>query len=90
MPTLRRCPWSQITDETWILYSWWRDWKDLKILPYGGDDLSEQPNYVVEAIRQCENIYAKVEAEQVEKSHKEAKQMSRQMPTQSPPKGRRR
>ncbi len=75
---MRRCPWSQITNEAWIAYSWWRDWKDLKILPWGGGDLAEQPNYVVDAIRQCENIYSKVEGEQIEKSQRDMRKASRQ------------
>ena len=75
---MRRCPWSQITNEAWIAYSWWRDCKDLKILPWGGGDLSEQPNYVVDAIRQCENIYSKVEGEQIENSQRDMRKASRQ------------
>ena len=78
MPGLRRCPWSQISNEVWIAYSWWRDWKDLNILPWGGNDLSEQPNYVVDAIRQCEHIFNKVEAEQVDKSNREIHKASNQ------------
>jgi len=71
MPGLRRCPWSQLPDEVWVAYSWWRDWKDLNVLPWGGIDLMEQPAYVGEIIRHCENIFNTVESEAHEKHQKE-------------------
>jgi len=77
MPGLRRCPWSQITDEVWVVYGWWRDWKDLNVLPWGGSDLMEQPAYVTEGIRRCENLSNQVESEAHEKHQREMKRGAR-------------
>ena len=75
MPGLRRCPWSQITSETWAVFNWWRDWKNLKVLPWGGTDLMEQPAYILEAIDICEGIYKLVESEEHDKHKKEVEHM---------------
>ena len=71
MPGLRRCPWSQLTDEVWVAYSWWQDWKSMGALPWGGNDLMEQPAYVVEVIRRCEGVLQTVESEAHENHQKE-------------------
>lgn len=79
MPGLRRCPWSQVTDETWVAFQWWRDWKDLNALPEGGNDIMAQPAYIVEAIKLCDNLCAKVESEKIKKTHEDAeREMRRQ------------
>ena len=59
------------------MYSWWRDWSDLKVLPLGGSDLMEQPAYIIEAIRHCETIKQTVESEMHEKHEQEMKRASR-------------
>ena len=71
MPGLRRCPWSQLTDDVWMVLSWWRDWKQLSVLPWGGNDLMDQPAYVVEAIRECENESQMITSEHDRKHHRE-------------------
>jgi hypothetical protein len=78
MPGLRRCPWSQITDETWVIFRWWRDWKELSALPEGGTDIMEQPAFIVEAIQLCENLRAKVESETLKKQQKASERQHRQ------------
>ena len=67
MPSLRRCPWSQIDDETWSCVSWWSEYKELGALPWGGNDLMEQPNFVIEAILACTEIKNAVELENAER-----------------------
>jgi len=49
MPSLRRCPWSQIDDRAWLVLTWWVEWREFKILPFGGSELLDQPAYVLEA-----------------------------------------
>jgi hypothetical protein len=71
MPGLRRCPWSQINNETWAAFQWWRDWKEINGLPEGGTDIMAQPAYIVEAIKTCENLSAKVESERINKTQKD-------------------
>ena len=77
MPSLRRCPWSQIDNETWLAFQWWREWKELSALPEGGTDIMAQPAYVVEAIALCEGFYAKVEYEKMSESKKELERSRR-------------
>ena len=53
-PGLNRCPWAVLTAEVWECVRWWREWRELGVLPYGGSDLMAQPHYVYQAIRLCE------------------------------------
>ena len=62
MPSLRRCPWSQIDGAASEVFRWWSEWKSLSMLPWYGD-LLEQPAFVVEAIQLCESIRSEVDAE---------------------------
>ena len=61
MPKLRRCPWSQIDNDAWQCVRWWLEWKEFNCLPWGGNDLMEQPAYVLEALLICNEIKNKVE-----------------------------
>ena len=70
MPSLRRCPWSQLSDEVWLAYTWWSDWKSFNILPWGGTDLVEEPAYVLEVIQLCEGIRNSVEKEKYDEQNK--------------------
>jgi len=36
-----------------VCLEWWREWQELRVLPWPGD-LLEQPSYVVDAIGICE------------------------------------
>jgi len=74
MPGLRRCPWSQITPETWAVLNWWSEWRALQVLPYGGSDLMEQPAYVVEGIQKCETVRVSVETESAHDRERKAQQ----------------
>ena len=60
MPTLKRCPWSQLDPSTMEVFRWWTDWSTLEMLPWHGSML-EQPAFVVEALQLCESIKADVE-----------------------------
>ena len=67
MPGLRRCPWSVIDDDTWRAMSWFREWKDLGILPWGGSEMLEQPAFVVEAISVCSTEAAAAESDNIQR-----------------------
>ena len=69
--SLRQCPWAVIEAQAWSLLAWYSDWKDLQILPEGGQDLQEQPAYVVEAIRICHNAVRSIESEEQQRRIKE-------------------
>ena len=63
MPSLRRCPWSQVTDEAWQIVQWWAEYKEFGCLPWGGGDLMGQPNFVLEGFILCSEIKNKVRVE---------------------------
>ena len=71
MPSLRRCPWSQIDEEAWMYLSWWAEWVQFKVLPYGGTDLLEQPAYVIEAFSFFQEIKADIEKKKARKQQQE-------------------
>ena len=50
-PDLRRCPWSDMGNEPWILLEQYQDWKNLDALPFGGSDIMDQPAWVFEAFK---------------------------------------
>lgn len=49
-----------ITADTWEYLRWWRDWKRYDSLPYPGG-LLDQPAYITQAIRTCENTFLEVQ-----------------------------
>lgn len=53
-PSLRRCPWSQVKADTWQLVEWWLAWDTFSALPWGGQDVMQQPAYVLEVLELCE------------------------------------
>ena len=67
MPSLRRCPWSQIDAEAWACISWWSEYRELGALPWGGGDLMDQPNFVIEAIIFCTELKNSIELEKAER-----------------------
>ena len=71
MPSLRRCPWSQIDEEAWTCVTWWSEFKEFGTLPWGGNDLMEQPNFVLEAIVACTEIKNSLEIEKARKRQSE-------------------
>ena len=50
--------------------SWWSEYKELGVLPWGGGDLMEQPNFVIEAILACTEIKNSLEIEKAERRDK--------------------
>jgi len=71
MPSLRRCPWSQIDPETMMMVSWFTDWRDYKVLPFGGAGLIDEPAFVYEAIHHASTVIRGIEAEQAKKQRAE-------------------
>jgi hypothetical protein len=61
--TLRRCPWSQIDAEAMMFVKWFTDWRDYKILPYGGESLLDEPAYVYDVIDFTSGVIRKIELE---------------------------
>lgn len=51
-PEMRRCPKSQLTEETWAALRIWMDWRDFQVLPFDGD-MNDQPMFVYEIIQLC-------------------------------------
>lgn len=49
-----------MTPEIGMCLTWWREWRDYKILPYDGD-LLDQPVYIYEVITLCETTYREME-----------------------------
>ena len=74
MPELRRCPWSQLDTAAYEVFRWWVDWTSLKILPWPGT-LLEQPAFVYEVIKLCEQWKSEV---QVARDKKRQKELERQ------------
>tara|TARA_R110000824_G_scaffold55027_5_gene151634 strand:+ start:12904 stop:13137 length:234 start_codon:yes stop_codon:yes gene_type:complete len=62
---------SQIDDEAWLVLSWWGEWKQFKILPYGGLDIMTQPATVLEAFLLLEQIRTEIENELSKKQQKD-------------------
>ena len=67
MPELRRCPMSQIDNEAWECVSWWGEYKEFNLLPWGGNDLMDQPNFVIDVFVLCSEINKRAEAERAKK-----------------------
>ena len=70
-PSLRRCPWSQLDGHTMLIVKWFSDWRDYRILPYGGDSLNDEPAYVYEAIDLINQTMKSVEAERIKRQQAE-------------------
>jgi len=72
MPSLRRCPWSQIDAAASEVFRWWTEWKSFNMLPWRGA-LLDQPAFVVEAIQLCEAIRVEAETEAHEANARQGK-----------------
>ena len=72
-PRLRRCPWSQIELEAYVAIGWHREFTRLRVLPFGGSDLMDQPAFVYEAIVAADNAKAEVDAE-IERQRAESRE----------------
>tara|TARA_R100000231_G_scaffold120840_1_gene90983 strand:+ start:515 stop:751 length:237 start_codon:yes stop_codon:yes gene_type:complete len=68
-----------IQNESWVLFSWWQDWKSFDVLPWGGSDLMEQPAIVLQAFRKCESVLQSVEEEARKKQQREMEKQQRDM-----------
>lgn len=51
----------------WERVSWWQERKDFGVLPWGGDDIMQQPAEVYEVIQLCERVTSEIEAETTDK-----------------------
>lgn len=74
-PGLRHCPISVIEDRAWQLHAWWMEWKRLGVLPWGGCDLLEQPEFVVQAFTRIEQVTAEIEAKQQREAQREMERL---------------
>jgi len=63
MPSLRRCPWSQIDAEAEAIVEAWIDWRIFGATAWGPTPL-DAPNAIFEALRMCEVIRREVERAQ--------------------------
>jgi len=64
---IERCPWSA-ESEIWKIINWWVWWKELEILPFRwGVDLDDEPAFVAEAFRICEQVRREEEASMAKK-----------------------
>jgi len=73
----KRCPWSLFTPPVLMCLGWWRDWRDLKVLPYEGADLMDQPAYVLDAIRACEGPVHEQQARGIEEQQEELRRVAK-------------
>ena len=74
-PSLRRCPWSELDGYSVLYIKWFSDWRDYRILPYGGSRLDEEPAFVYEAIDLVAQTIKQVE---IERAKKQKAEMERQ------------
>ena len=70
-PSLRRCPWSQIDHETMQAVKWFTDWRDYKILPFGGTSLLDEPAYVDDVIHPPRGVIKEIDAEAAKRQRAE-------------------
>ena len=70
-PSLRRCPWSQLDGHTMLFVKWFSDWRDYRILPFGGNSLNDEPAYVYEAIDLVGQTMKAVEADRLKQQQAE-------------------
>ena len=76
-PSLRRCPWSQLDGLSLLYVKWFSDWRDYRILPYGGSGLDEEPAFVYEAIDLVSQTMREIEQEQIKKQRAELERQSK-------------
>jgi hypothetical protein len=54
-----------------LCVKWYSDWRDYKILPYGGNRLDEQPAFVYDAIDLAAQTIKAIEVENAKKQKSE-------------------
>ena len=63
-PDLKQCPNAYITAQAWAMVEWWQDWKTFGALPYRRrGDLLDQPAFVVQVFRRCEQTMVQIDME---------------------------
>lgn len=62
-PDMWQCPNMEFDGEAWLWLSWWQDWELWRLLPFGGNDLMNEPLYVYEAFRVMTSARVTVENE---------------------------
>jgi hypothetical protein len=50
-PELKQCPWSQIDSESQLFISWYQEFEEFGILPFGSESLLSEPAYILEAFQ---------------------------------------
>lgn len=53
-PELRNCPLSVFDDQLESMVTWWQEYRDLGVLPFGSDTLGDEPYFVGEVIQLCD------------------------------------
>ena len=76
-PSLRRCPWSQLDGLSLLYVKWFSDWRDYRILPYGGNGLDDEPAFVYEAIDLVSQTMREMEQEQAKRQRAELERQSK-------------
>ena len=74
--TMLRCPWTLFTPEVSVCVRWWREWRELKVLPFAGD-LLDQPAYVMDAIEICEDEWTTASSEATRKMREEVDRLGK-------------
>ena len=75
MPSLRRCPWSQLDPAALTMFSWWVEWKDFGVMPWTGSDLLLQPAFVMEAIALCQQLKTEIENDTTKRQNAEIERL---------------
>ena len=56
---------------------WFSDWRDYRILPFGGSRLDEEPAFLYEAIDLVSQAMREIEQEQIKKQRAELERQSK-------------
>lgn len=78
MPSLRRCPWSQIDDEATNHYQAWIEWRTLHTSPWG-PDIMAAPCWYVELIQWCEHLVGEAKRAQEKQQLADLERQKRQL-----------
>tara|TARA_R110000824_G_C15230416_1_gene678499 strand:+ start:3721 stop:4092 length:372 start_codon:yes stop_codon:yes gene_type:complete len=77
MPSLRRCPWSQIDEEALMMVGWWSEYTEFGVLPWGGKDLMKQPAIVLDVFVLCTGLKNEIELKRAREGQKKWQQTAK-------------
>ena len=77
LPSIVRCPWSQIPPEVWEILRWWDDWQSLRCVVPWGSDPCRWPALVYEAIKLCAVESAQAQSEAAERRERQCQKQSK-------------